>query len=151
MATPKKVVGSTNCRGASLVEVVFGIMILIPCFLLVLEIFRREVFDLSIQHVACATARKKALGKKSTTIERSMKETLVSRLGRELGTSIYDSIKSKNYRFTDEGSLKWLKLGTKPGIVTELYLRYPQFYQFRTHRGSKHHQELIRRCLFPVL
>lgn len=151
MAMPKKVVGSTDPRGASLVEVVFGIMVLIPCFLLLLEMFRRELFDLSIQHIACATARKKALGKKETTIEQSMKETLVSRLGRGLGTTIYDSIKSKNYRVADMEYLKWLKLGHKPGVVSELHLRYPQFYQFRTNRGFKHHQELIRRCLFPVL
>lgn len=132
-------------------EVIFGAMVLIPGTLLILETIRREIFDLSMQHIACKSVRQLALGQSSLSIEKRIRESLTDRLGKKLGQTVWKSIRKKSYFAYDVESLNWLRLGKRSGWVTELYLRYPQFLQFRTNRASKHHQELIRRCLYPVL
>lgn len=143
-------VGSNKKKGFFLVEVIVGVMILIPCTLLILEIIRRELFDLSLQHIACKSVRQLALGQSSLSIEKQTRESLTDRFGKKLGQTVWESMREKKYFAYDVESLNWLRLGKRPGSVVELYLRYPQFLQFKTNRTAKHHQELIRRCLYPV-
>ena len=129
---------------------ILGLMILLPSLFLVFEINKREILDVSVQHVACLAAREKALGIKEEIINQGIHESLAERLGKNLGGKIDQELKRKYQLFREQEDLRWLGLGDRAGMVAEFSLRYPQLYFFETHQGRKHHQELIRRCLFPL-
>jgi len=143
-------VGSTKESGAVLLDSILGLMILLPIFFLIFEINKREILDVSVQHVACLGARQKALGIKDEIINQAIHKSLTARLGKNLGGKVNQELKRKYQLFREQEDLRWLGLGDKAGMVAEFSLRYPQLYFFETHRGRKHHQELIRRCLFPL-
>jgi len=144
------VAGTTKDNGAIFLDSILGLMILLPSLLLVFEINKREILDVSIQHVACLGARQKALGIKEEIINQAIQKSLAARLGKHLGEKVNQELKRKYQLFREQEDLRWLELGDKAGMVAEFSLRYPQLYFFETHRGRKHHQELIRRCLFPL-
>lgn len=143
-------VGSTKESGAVFLDSILGLMILLPSLFLVFEINKREILDVSVQHVACLASRKKALGIEEEIINRAIYESLTERLGKNLGQKVNQELKRKYQLIREQEDLRWLGLGDKAGMVAEFSLRYPQLYFFETHRGRKHHQELIRRCLFPL-
>lgn len=127
-------------------------MLLIPVVLmlfLLLEAFRREVFQLLLIHITCSEVRALALGENKNIIENENRNFLMSALGSVLGEQIERESKRSLKRVTEPIELRWLKVGKFPGGLSERWLRYEQLLSFELRSQKKHHQEIIKRCLFP--
>jgi hypothetical protein len=138
-----------NIRGAFLVE---AVMLLIPFILMMfflLEAFRREIFQVLLIHITCAEARALSLGESRKQIEWETQAFLNSALGSVLGEQIERQTQREFKRVIDPSELRWLKVGKLPGGVSERRLRYEQFISFELQGKRKHHQEIVKRCLFP--
>ena len=138
-----------NIRGVFIIE---AVMLLIPHILMMfflLEAFRREIFQVLLIHITCAEARALSLGESRKKIELETQRFLNSALGSGLGEQIELQSHREFKRVIDPSELRWLKVGNLPGGLSERWLRYEQFISFESQGKRKHHQEIIKRCLFP--
>ncbi|NBT57905.1 hypothetical protein EBT16_03880 [bacterium] len=142
-----RIVGSN--RGVFVVEAALLTIPFILMLFLLLESFRREVFNILLGHIVCAEVRGRALGESPDRIEHKAKDFLKSSLGEVLGKSTWKASRGTHFRATDLDKLSWLRVGKHPGGVSERILRYEQFISFENKNRKKHHQEIIKRCLFP--
>jgi len=129
-----------------------AVMLLVPFILLVfllLEAFRREVFQVVLTHITCTEVRARALGERKEEIDLETQRFLTSALGSALGHDIKENSHKEFQRVTEPAELRWLQVGNRPGGLSEIWLRYEQFIGFDSKEKRKHHQEITKRCLFP--
>jgi len=138
-----------NIRGSFLIEAVMLLMPFVLMMFFLLEAFRREIFQVLLIHITCTEARAKALGESGQEIDRETQSFLDLALGGVLGRQIDRESQREFRRIRDPKDLRWLNVGKLPGGLTERRLRYEQFISFEFRGQRKHHQEIIKRCLFP--
>lgn len=133
-----------------MIECLAALGLIVPFLCLIYEATKREVLDINIQHVACLAARQKGLGKSVNQVRREIKNELERLVGKSLGAWLFNHLEIHLYTLSDPQQLRWLELGNQTGSVAEFFIRYPQLLSFQKSKQRKHHQEIIRRCLFPL-
>lgn len=139
----------SNSRGVFAIEVMLLIVPFILMVFMLLESFRREVFNVVMTHITCVEARGRALGESSLEIEIKTRDFLEASLGENLGKVFWKSSRLNLFKVSEPRQLNWLRLGKLPGGIAERWFRYEQFISFEVKKQKKHHQEIIERCLFP--
>lgn len=138
-----------NHSGSVILE---GLLLILPLcisLLLVLEILRREIFQVVLARTTCVEVRELALGEKSSRIESNIKGFLENSVGLSGATNILNSSNRKSFYLVGPRNTQRLRLGSHSGGVVEYTYRYPQLIPLRLARGNKHHSEVLQRCLFP--
>lgn len=129
-----------------------SVVVLIPVFLFFLmnlELIRRSLFEVVLLRVTCTEVRETVFGTPRNLRQKKIKEYLDRALGKQLAKSVYGRLEGHLFKIQTQTDLGRLKLGKRPGGVAERFYRYPQFIAFSYRNRLKHHQEIIKRCLFP--
>jgi hypothetical protein len=129
-----------------------GLLIIFPLcasLLLVLEVLRREVFQVVLAHTTCTEVRERALGEKKEAIESKTKYFLEKSVGLSHSQNILAFSKRNSFYLNGGKETRRLRLGLHSGGVVEQLYRYPQLIPIHLPQGNKHHSEVLQRCLFP--
>lgn len=139
----------SSYRGSLLVEMTFLMLPITIFFLFNLEVFRRSVFEVVLFRLSCEEVRDAVLGIPREKTNQKTKFFLQRALGEQLGIRVHRASNARLFRVETRAELNRLRLGTQFGGVAERYYRYAQFISFEFRNQKKHHQEIIKRCLFP--
>lgn len=139
-----------NQQGSILMEALLGVGCLLLAILILCEVYRREVYQVVLTHITCMEVRELALGESPLKVRERVREFLRSSLGKEASIFWESQTRVAGYWVTDPQILRQRLLGRKPGLVSERWLRYPQLASFSFRKGRKHHQEILKRCLYPL-
>ena len=139
-----------NRQGSILVEALLGLGSLLLAILILCEVYRREVYQVVLAHITCMEVRELALGESPLKVHERVREFLRLSLGKETSVLWERQTQVASYWATDPQILRQRLLGRKPGLVSERWLRYPQLSSFSFRKGQKHHQEILKRCLYPL-
>lgn len=139
-----------NQQGSILMEALLGGGSLLLAVFILCEVYRREVYQVVLAHVTCMEARELALGEHPLKVQERVRSFIQSSLGNGIRVLWESQTRISEYFINDPRILTRWSLGSRPGLVSERWLRYPQLASFSFRRGRKHHQEILKRCLFPL-
>lgn len=132
-------------KGSLLLEASAVVTLLAVTLVLLIEVSRRGLVILSIEHASFLASRERALGMSEGQVRERTQALL--RRAIPLPTSQFSYKENSVSRVSD---LSRLKLGDHAGGMVTVSFRYPQFLSQRINGRNKTHQEASARCLYPL-
>lgn len=123
-------------RGSILIEAVIALPVIITALIFLIDSSRRMALEVALQQVACLRVRAYVLSGQER-VHRDTKRFLTKALGDDLGERVLARARYEEKRERGKAS-------------SEVFYRYPQFLSFQTRRGRSHHDEILKRCTYPL-
>lgn len=124
-----------NKSGSILVESTLSIFLVISLLIFSVEVTRRAQIQWGVQYALFLFNRGHGFnggGYRGTLLKSKLKTAFGP-----------DGVRSFSRR------MKVNKVRKGRGVETKIYLRFPSLLRFSYRRGTKHHFEVTRKCLFP--